>query len=480
MPHAKLAEFLDDLLRDGQLVRVHAEVDSLLEIAEITRRVAGQGGPALLFSQVRGNETPVVTNLWGTTQRLCRALGIDTLEQLAGRTFPQQGKSTGGLLERITPWPLGDEKFSPKTLKVAPCQQIVYLGSDVDLMKLPALQSGAAETGRSITAGVIVAQSADSDRVSISRRDVTILDENRLAIAWPPDDPLSTFLDEHARREDKMPIAIVLGAEASVALAAAMPISPGDDPWQFVGRLRDKPLSVVKCRTHALRVPAEAELVIEGTIDPAEETIDGPPVAGANGFYTSSRPARVIHVEAMTCRSQWTFPAIVLGPPPHELSVLDKAIERMLLPLAKSAAAELVDLTLPDFGGGQLVLASIRKSLPHQAEKVAGSLWGLDWLMRTKMMVIVDEQVDVQDHREVLRRAVANVHPSRDIQIRSGPADPLDHATPIVCRGNKLLLDATAKLSGEHQGPWPEEIATTREVADLVRSRWKEYGLSSG
>jgi 4-hydroxy-3-polyprenylbenzoate decarboxylase len=480
MSNVTLADLLDDLERDGQLVRVHAEVDPLLEIAEITRRVAGEGGPALLFSQVQGHDTPLVTNLWGTPHRLCRALGIDTLEQLAGRAFPPPVESTGGLLERMNPWSAGEEKFSPKTLKVAPCQQIVHLGSDVDLKKLPVLQSGSAETGRCITAGVTVAQSADSDRAAISRNDLTILDENRLAIAWPPDDPLAEFLEEHARREENMPVAIVLGAEASIALAAAMPVSPGDDPWQFIGRLRDDPLSLVKCRTHGLRVPAEAELVIEGTIDPAEETIVGPSVAGANGFYSASVPARVIHVEAMTCRSDWTFPAIVLGPPPHELSVLAKAIERMLLPLAKAAADELVDLALPDFGGGQLVLASIRKSLPHQAEKVAGTLWGLDWLMRCKMMVIVDEHVDVQEPREVLRRAVANVLPSRDVHIRNGPSDPLDHATPVHCRGNKLLFDATAKLPAEHEGSWPEEIATTRETADLVRSRWKEYGLGGG
>ncbi|HUY34947.1 MAG TPA: UbiD family decarboxylase [Pirellulales bacterium] len=480
MPFHSLADFVESLEQAGELARVKVEVDPELELAAVTCRVAQAGGPALFFERVKGCHPPVVTNLLGTPGRVCRALGAESLDELAERfVLSASLAEPAGWLERFRPGSMFDAaKHQPKTLKSGICQQVVKLGRDVDLAEWPAPRSWPSEPRRSITAGVVLTVDRETGQRSLAAPPLAIVDRNRLAVGWHRYHAASRHLADCRSRGRQLPVAIVLGGDPALWVAVAAPLPIDADGCLFAGLLRGKPLEVVKCRSHDLEVPADAEIVIEGFVDPVEPPATLDPLGHAGGYYSLPAPAATLHVTAVTHRANPIFPAVVSSRPPNETSAIGRAIERLWLPLVRRAVPDLVDYSFAEAAGpGTLCVASIRKTLPRHARKAAGALWGLDALMHVKLLVIVDADVAVNEGDQVLMAVGANVHPGRDVFFHDGPPRPLDHAAPPLSAGGAVCIDATAKFPEEHGGPWPERLATNRQIMELVQSRWAEYGL---
>lgn len=480
MSYQGLADFLEALGQAGQLVRVAAPVDPHLEIAEVTVRASKPGGKALLFGSAAGHAFPVATNLFGDESRICRALTVKVLaeatERIEALVSPSEPE---GWFERITALPnrASLRKLGPKSVKNAPCQQVVNLGRDVDVRTLPALQSWPEETGPTITAARLFTVEPESGRRSVGRYDLAVVERNRLIAGWHPHEEFARLLTAYGQRSQPMPIAAVLGGDPAGLLAAMAPLPAEMDSIALAGLFRDKPVEMVKCRTIDLEVPADAEIVIEGVVDPAQQPLDLGPRATANGFYESARPGPVIQVTAITHRANPIYPAIVPGPPPNEQCVIAQSLGQIFLPLVKLSVPELIDYSLPAFGAARhWALVSIRKSYAGQARKVVHALWGLPQLMFTKLLVVVDESVDVRDAEQVWLAVATQADPSGDIFFQQGPRDPWDPATPPGTLAYKVAIDATAKLPGE-AGPRPAATEMTEEIRRLVSGRWAEYGV---
>lgn len=481
MPYRSLADFVEELGQAGELVRVEAEVDPVLEVAEVTRQVATAGGPALLFAAVKGHHVPVVTNLLGTETRICKALGVVSLGDVAARLADLIASTrSDGVLDRLTggPHAAALASMTPRQVRSGPCQQIVRLGRDVDLGALPALQSAPLESGPAITAAAVYTADPQSRQQVTGRYDLQMAGRDRLAIGWAAHDEHARLLTEFRQRSLPMPVAVVLGGDPVGLLAASAILPVNVDAAALAGLLRQKPLEVTSCRSVELLVPAEADFVIEGYVDPSEPLATIGPMCTPLGRYSLLRPMPVMHVTALTHRANPLFPAMVPGMPPHEASVVDRSVQRIFLPLVRRALPELVDYDLPAFGAARHWAAlSIHKTYAGQARRAAMAAWGLRPLWFAKVLVVVDDQVDVHDPPQVLAAVAANVHPGRDVIIEQGPPDPLDPALPSGQLAHRMALDATAKWPEEHAGPWPSPALTSPEIRRLVSERWPQYGL---
>jgi 4-hydroxy-3-polyprenylbenzoate decarboxylase len=453
MPYRCLADFLEDLGHAGELVRVDQEVDPALAMAQMAAQEANSGGAALLFGAVKGHDVPVLCNLLGNEGRICRALGVAALAEVADRIARLFDSSASeGWFERLKggSQPAALDSFTPRKVKSAACQQIVRLGSDIDLGELPLLQIAAAEAGRAITAAVVFSAEPDSHQPVAGRFDLQSLDRTRLAVCWAAHDEHARLLGEYRQRSQKMPLAVVIGGDPAFLLAAAAPLPAGGDVCAVTGLLREKSLDVAACRSVDLDVPAEAEIVLEGFVDPLEPPVMAGPLCGPTGHLTAPRPVPVVQVNAVTHRANPIYAVMVPGQPPHEAATVARAMQRVFLPLARLVMPELVDYDLPEFAAARLWAAvSIRKTYPGQGRRVAHVAWGLPAVRCAKVLVIVDDDVDVHDHGQVLAALTINVRPGRDLLIENGPADPFDPATPAGGLGQKMAFDATRKLPEE-------------------------------
>jgi 4-hydroxy-3-polyprenylbenzoate decarboxylase len=480
MTYPSVAELLESLRQTGQLALVEAEVNPVLEVAEITNRLAQAGGTAILFGNVQGHEIPLVTHLLGTESRICHALGVESLtalsDQIAELVAPSEPESW---LEKLRAVPartaLG--KFAPKRAKTGACQQVVKLASDVDLGELPAIQSLPDEPGRRITSAQVFTADAESGRAVVGHYDLAVLDRRRLAACWLPHDSPARLLEGYRQRGQRMPVAVVLGGNPAGLLAAMAPLPPQAEVTAVAGFLRGSPQELVKCRSIALDVPADAEIILEGTIDPAEPPVETGLIAASGGYYQLSRPAAVIQVSAVTHRANPVFPALVRGPVPDEACAIHRFLERAFLPLVRQAIPDLVDLELPLFGTARhWALASIRKEYAGQARRVAAALWGMRSLMFAKLLVLVDAEVDLQDTPAVLEAIARQVDPGRDVFFHQGPPDALDPTSSADALGHRMALDATTKLPEERRVARPA-AGMTDAVRRLVSERWQEYGF---
>ncbi len=476
-----LADFLDELGHAGELVRVAAQVDPVLEATEITRRTAQTGGPALLLSLAKGSDTPLVTGLLGTEQRICRGLGVESLDVVARKVADLAGQARPeGWFDRLkaSPHMVSLNGIGPRRLRCGPCQRVVRLGGDVDLGQLPVLQSAPQEHGRTITAAAVFTVDPDSGLQTTGSFDLQLLGADRLAACWAAHDDPARLLGKYGRQGEKMPVAAVLGGDPALLLATRACLPRDVDACTLAGWFREKPLEVVSCRSIDLMVPAEAEIVIEGYVDPSDPPVEAGPLCTATGHCQSPGLAPVMHVTALTHRANPVYPAVVPGPPPNEVCVVNRALARIFLPLAKLAIPELLDYDLPAFGAVRhWATISIEKTHAGQARRVAHAAWGMRRLMFAKLLVIVDQTVDVHDVSHVLSAVTTNVHPGRDVFFLQGPPDPMDPATPAGALGHRMAIDATVKLPGEHTGGWPTAAVTSEEIRRLVSERWTEYGL---
>jgi 4-hydroxy-3-polyprenylbenzoate decarboxylase len=480
MAFSDLRELVAHLERHGLLRRITVPVSRDLEITEIVDRVSktrGDGNVALLFERVEGFDMPVLVNAFGTEDRMAAALGVERLDALGERiaklldlklpgSFLAKLKKLGTLLD-VT-------KAAPRRVGHAPCQELVETTTP-SLATLPALRCWPGDGGRYITLPAVFTRDPVTGARNVGMYRLQIFDDRTLGMHWQ----LHKGGAEHEHRATgRMPVAIALGGDPALIYAASAPLPPGIDEVVFAGWLRGGGLDMVTCRTNDLEVPAHAEIVLEGYVDPAERRQEGP-FGDHTGYYSLARDYPVFHLTALTRRARPIYPTTIVGRPPQEDYWLGKATERIFLPVMKLMLPEIVDINMPAEGVfHNLVIVSIRKRYPGQARKVMTALWGMGLMMLAKTIVVVSEHVNVHDLSEVAWRATGNIDPKRDLMVLEGPMDDLDHAAVRHRYGGKLGIDATEKGPMDDLGqPWPEEIRMTDEVRERVTRRWKDYGL---
>jgi 4-hydroxy-3-polyprenylbenzoate decarboxylase len=480
MAVSDLREFIAHLERRRQLRRITVPVSRDLEITEIVDRVSktrGEGNVALLFERVDGFDVPVLVNAFGSEQRMALALGVERLDQLGERIAKLLDlKLPGSFLEKLKKLGtlLDVAKAAPRRVGGAPCQEVVETASP-SLATLPALTCWPGDGGRYITLPAVFTRDPATGARNVGMYRLQIFDERTLGMHWQ----LHKGGAEHEHKATaRMPVAIALGGDPALIYAASAPLPPGIDEVVFAGWLRGSGIEMVRCRTIDLEVPAQAEIVLEGYVDPAERRREGP-FGDHTGYYSLARDYPVFHLTALTRRARPIYPTTIVGRPPQEDYWLGKATERIFLPVMKLMLPEIVDINMPAEGVfHNLVIVSIRKRYPGQARKVMTALWGMGLMMLAKTIVVVSEHVNVHDLSEVAWRATGNIDPKRDLMILEGPMDDLDHAAVRHRYGGKLGIDATEKGPMDDLGQtWPDEIRMTDEMRERVARRWKDYGL---
>jgi 4-hydroxy-3-polyprenylbenzoate decarboxylase len=478
-----LRDFVKALDRGDQLRRISAPVSRDLEITEITDRVVkgpARTNVALLFERVEGFESPVLMNAFGSADRMAMALGVDSLDAVGARLSKLLDvQLPGGMIDKLRK--LGDlfdvARAAPKSVASGPCQEVIETERP-SLAGLPILQCWPGDAGRYITLPLVFTRSPDGTR-NVGMYRLQVFDDRTLGMHWQTHKGSA----EHERESrqagaNPMPVAIALGGDPATIYAASAPLPPGIDEIVFSGWLRGSGVQMVRCKSIDLEVPAQAEIVLEGYVDPAERRQEGP-FGDHTGYYSLARDYPVFHLTAVTRRRDPIYPSIIVGRPPAEDFWLGKATERIFLPLIRAMLPEIVDINMPAEGVfHNLVIVSIRKRYPGQARKVMYALWGMGLMMLAKTIVVVSEHVNVHDLSEVAWRATGNVDPLRDLAIVEGPLDDLDHAALRHTYGGKLGIDATEKAPMDDvRQEWPEEIAMSEKIRGLVTSRWNEYGL---
>ncbi|TML90684.1 MAG: menaquinone biosynthesis decarboxylase, partial [Actinobacteria bacterium] len=479
-PPRDLRDWIALLERADELVRIDAEVDPDLEITEIADRTVKAGGPALLFENPKGSSHPLLINQFGTERRMCLALGVDRLDNVADRlTDLIEMQPPQGLVDKVR----GLKKLKsiadslPKTVSRAPVQEIVLTGDDVDLDALPIQRCWPGDPAPFITLPAVITKDPHTGVRNVGMYRMQKIDRRSTFMHWQiHKDGRADYLATDGQIE----VAVALGLDPVTAYSASAPLPKHIDELMFAGFLRGEPVELVQARTVDLEVPAHAEIVLEGTIAKDELGLEGP-FGEHTGYYTAAEPFPVFRLSAITMRRNAIYPSIVVGKPPQEDAWLGKATERIFLPAIRMTVPEIVDYDLPVAGAfHNCAIVSIRKSFPGHARKVMHAIWGLGMLSLTKSVVVVDAHVDVHDYEQVFFYVGANVDPKRDVVLAEGPLDHLDHAPERQFVGGKLGIDATAKWPEEGARPWPEEIEMSPEVRELVDRRWAEYGIDLG
>jgi 4-hydroxy-3-polyprenylbenzoate decarboxylase len=475
-------DFIEALDRAGELVRITAEVDPVLEVTEIATRVMREYGPALLFENVRGSKIPLLINAYGSYRRMCMSLGVDSLDEISERITslidikpPTSFKESLKMLPQVAQV----RKFPPRTAKNAACQEVVLRGDQIDLNALPIIKCWPEDGGKFITLPQVITKNPETGAQNLGMYRMQVIDRATTFLHAQTHHDTARHLRMYRERGiTKVPCAVAIGGASVATYAATAPMPPELDEWILAGFLREEPIDLVRALDSDLRVPAEADIVLEGYIDLDDYRLEGP-FGDHTGFYTLRDDYPTFHVTAVTMRKRPVYWTTIVGQPPKEDYFLGKATERIFLNILKKTVPEIVDMNLPIFGVfHNFCFVSIRKEYAYHARKVMNALWGLGQMSLTKYIVVVDSDVDVQNTDTVMFHVGANVDPQRDMQFIRGPIDVLDHASDITGIGSKVGIDATRKWKAEgFPREWPKELEMTAEMIDQVDRRWAEYGL---
>jgi len=477
-----LREFIKRLEKEGELKRISVEVDPQLEITEITDRVSKANGPALLFERPKGSNMPVLINALGSKRRMAIALEVNAVEDVAARIRGYLDmQSPQGLFDKLKMLPKLAEigAFFPKTVKNGPCKEVIHRDS-FSLFSLPILKCWPQDGGRYITWPLVITKNPENGKRNVGVYRMQVYDERTTGMHWQT----QKHGAEHFRRlkaqgkPARMPVAVAIGADPAVAMAGILPIPPDLDEMMFAGFLRRESVEMVPCETCDLEVPANAEIILEGYVDVDEMRTEGP-FGDHTGFYSLEGEYPVFHVTCVTHRKDPIYMTTIVGPPPQEDFYIGQAIERVFLPVMKMQFPEIVDVSMPAEGiFHNLMIISIRKSYPGHARKIMNGIWGLGQAMFTKVIVVVDEDVDVQNHQEVVWKALCAIDPERDVQFVMGPVDTLDHAARLQDFGSKMGIDATRKWESEgFRRRWPDVIAMDSATKQRIDALWSSLGL---
>jgi 4-hydroxy-3-polyprenylbenzoate decarboxylase len=482
MAYADLREFIHTLERAGELKRVTAEVDPNLEITEIADRAVKNNGPALLFERPKNHNIPVFINGFASMRKMELALEVESIESIAARIAEYlEMKTPQGLMGKLKMLPKLAEmgSFFPREVSGGPVKEVIKK-ENFSLYDYPVLKCWPQDGGPFITLPLVFSKNPITGKRNVGVYRLQIYDERSTGMHWQTHKQGA----EHYRRrlaegkQDRMDVAVAIGSDPATMFSGILPLPPDLDEMLFAGFLRSKPVELVKCETVDLEVPANAEIVLEGYVKLGELRTEGP-FGDHTGFYSLEDEFPVFHVTCITQRKNPIYATTIVGPPPMEDYYMGKTIERIFLPLMRLQMPELVDVCMPAEGiFHNLMLVSIRKSYPLQARKVMSAIWGLGQAMFTKCIVIVDHDVNVQDPREVVWKALNNIDPERDIQFVMGPIDQLDHSSRLPNYGSKMGIDATRKWPQEgFTRPWPDVIRMDEEVKKRVAGICKQLGI---
>ena len=479
LAYRDLQHFIETLDKSGELRRIQAPVSANLEITEITDRVTKTGGPALLFESVEGSPYPVLINAFGALKRMQLALEVDSLDDIAGRirdlmTPPE----VTGFWDKLKALPKLAElgNFVPKNVARGACQEVVE--EDPDLTKLPVLTCWPQDGGPFITLPLVFTKDPATGHRNIGMYRLQVFDKKTTGMHWHLHKHGAEHYEHLTPEQRRLPVAVVLGSDPAVIYSATAPLPAGIDELMFAGFLRQAPVELVKCKTVDLEVPANAEFVLEGYVELGELRTEGP-FGDHTGFYSLADQYPVFHVTCVTHRKNPVYPTTIVGKPLQEDYFLGKATERIFLPLLQMLVPEVTDYNMPAEGVfHNCVLVSIKKRYPGHARKVIHALWGMGLMMLTKLIVVVDHDVDVHDLSTTAWTVFNNTDWKRDTEITEGPVDALDHTAPLPHLGGKLGVDATRKWKSEgFQREWPDDITMSADMKEQVSRRWKEFGL---
>ncbi len=508
IPNETLQSFVAFLEERGELIRVTDPVDPCLEVAEIADRFVKAGaGPALLFenpvrgewSQARGltagaqaaggHPVPILMNLFATPQRMAWALGCESLAEAEAKVRaplelgpPESLWDKIKLLGKAKEWGAG----MPKTVNGGPCQDIVVQGDELDtrglLDLMPVLTTWPLDGGPFITLPMVITRNPANGRRNIGMYRMQVYDNRTAGMHWQLHKTGAAHYREHEASGERMPVCVAIGGPPALTYGATAPLPPDIDEALFAGFLQGRPITWTKAVTNDLLVPAEADFVIEGYVEPGERRTEGP-FGDHTGFYTLEEDFPVMHVTAITSRRDPIYVATVVGVPPMEDEFLGMATERLFLPLMQKPLPEVVDYHLPAAACfHNLAIVAIRKEYPGHARKVASALWGMGQMMFCKTIVVVDADVDVHDPNEVLWRVANSIDPKRDCFFAEGPVDHLDHTVNTQFVGGKMGIDATTKWAGEegYEREWPPIVRMDAEVKAAVGERWSDLLKKAG
>jgi 4-hydroxy-3-polyprenylbenzoate decarboxylase len=473
---ADLNGFLAEIDRRGWLVHVRDPLSPDLEICAVTDRACKSpgGGPALLFEQPAGYQIPVATNVFGSLERICLALGVQSLDDL-GRALEEvlTPRLPEGLVDALKLMPLVARlrEFVPKTVRGAPCQEVIARDGSLD--ELPVLRCWPEDGGRYITFPLVITKDPRTGVRNIGAYRMQVFDGRTTAMHWQRHKGGAHHYRIAERLGRRLEVAVALGPDPVLAYVATAPVPEGVDELMLAGFLARRRVELVKCVTVDLEVPANAQIVLEGYVEPGERRREGP-FGDHTGFYSLPDDFPVFHLQCLTRRARPIYLTTIVGPPPMEDYYLGKASERLFLPLIRRLLPEIVDMHFPAAGiFHNLVIVSIDKRYPGHARKVMHALWGLGQLMFSKIVVVVDADVNVHDEQEVAWIVGTHIDPERDIQFTRGPVDDLDCAAPLPAYGSKMGVDATRKWPSEgFTREWPRRVTTTEAVGRRAAELW--------
>ncbi len=481
MAYQDLQTFLEDLERTDNLLRIKETVSPYLEITEITDRVSKQHGPALLFENVTGCDIPVLTNAFGSFERICLAMGVNDLNELGNRIpdFLQMG-APDSLIKKLKLLPKLKRMSNifPKMVKNAPCQEVILKEEDVNLKKFPVLHCWPMDGGPFITLPLVFTRHPVTRVRNVGMYRMQVYDKKTTGMHWH----IHKGGAQHYRVAEelgrRLEVAVAIGPDPVMTYAATAPLPEDTDEVLFAGFLRGEAVKLTKCLSVDHEVPANSQIVLEGYVEPGERRREGP-FGDHTGYYSLPDDYPVFHITCITHRKDLIYPATVVGRPPQEDCYLAKATERLFLPLIKKQLPEIADMNLPFEGVfHNMAFISIDKRYPGHAKKIMQAVWGLGQMSFTKIVAVFDRDVNVQDISEVIWRLGNNIDPQRDIMFVEGPVDVLDHASPLPSLGTKMGIDATRKWEEEgFMREWPPLIEMTSIVKDKIDELWEKLGL---
>ena len=480
MPIEDIHEFITELEKNGELKRVKTEVDSNLEIAEILRREMYSNGSAILFENVKGYDMPVLGNAFGSIKRLEIGLEMTDFTEIGQRIADMTKMDIpSGFLNKIKKLPELSKMASsfPKAETKGPVTEIT--SSDASFDDLPILKSWPNDAGRFITLGLVATKHPETGVRNLGVYRMQIIDKTHAIMHWQKHKRGAHHGDISKDRGEKIPVAIIIGGEPATIFSSIAPVPEGLDKYLFAGITRKEGIKTVKCKTIDLDVPANAEIVLEGYVDP-EDTRDEGPFGDHTGYYTPAEPFPTFTLTGIMRRKDPIYVTTVVGKPILEDAYIGKVIERSFLPLIQMLQPEVVDYSMPAAGWFQgLGIISIKKRYPGQAKKVMMGLWGMGQLSLTKMFVVVDDDINVHDMNDVIWAITTRTDPARDtIIINNTPTDTLDPASPLVNLGSKMGIDATQKTKEEgYEREIQQQVKVDDKTKNLVDSKWSDYGL---
>ncbi|MCG6202237.1 4-hydroxy-3-polyprenylbenzoate decarboxylase [Psychromonas antarctica] len=489
MKYDDLRDFIAQLEEKGLLKRIHQEIDPHLEMTEISDRTLRAGGPALLFENPKGYDTPVLTNLFGTTERVALAMGKDNVaalkevgQWLAYLKEPEPPKSIKSLWEKL---PIFKQVLNmpTKSVRNPPCQQIIMQGDDVDLTKLPVMTCWPGDVAPLITWGLTITQGPYKKRQNLGIYRQQLLGKNKIIMRWLSHRGGAIDYREwqEANPGKPFPVSVALGADPATILGAVTPIPDTLSEYAFAGLLRGSRTKVAKSISNDLDVPATAEIILEGYLQPGEEAPEGP-YGDHTGYYNEVDDFQVMTVTHVTHRENPIYHSTYTGRPPDEPAILGVALNEVFVPILQKQFPEIVDFYLPPEGCSyRMAVVSIKKRYPGHAKRVMLGIWSfLRQFMYTKFIIVCDDDVNVRDWNDVIWAITTRMDPSRDTtMIENTPIDYLDFASPVSGLGSKMGLDATNKWTGETDREWGKPIAMDKQVKEKIDDLWQALNILS-